>query len=271
MRFDTGQASGESRVAVTIDLDWACEPAVEDLLGWLSRRAIPATVFATHRSPTVESLMPQLEVGLHPFFDPTSSHGSTLADTIAYVLGLPHNLAAYRCHRFVDSNPIRAAMVEAGMTVCSNVCTDLEIIRPFRDRFGLLEVPIFMEDGGYLHSRRPLDSTVAIEATLAGAGLKLLALHPMHFAVNTPKFSYMEGIKRSRSREAWRALDGRDLKQLSWTGRGIRDLVIDVFEACMRLGVTFTTLGRVAAEVETRAPAVPTGLVAYDSTATSRA
>ena len=55
---------------VTLDLDWACEPAIEDTLDFLNRQNIRPTIFATHRSQRVESAMKEIEVGLHPFSIP---------------------------------------------------------------------------------------------------------------------------------------------------------------------------------------------------------
>jgi len=39
-----------SGIAVTVDLDWACEPAIEYTLGYLDKNKIPYTVFTTHNS-----------------------------------------------------------------------------------------------------------------------------------------------------------------------------------------------------------------------------
>lgn len=57
---------------VTVDLDWAPEPAIEETLDFLQKREIVPTVFVTHRSPRVEASLFEIEVGLHPFF--TQSH-----------------------------------------------------------------------------------------------------------------------------------------------------------------------------------------------------
>lgn len=159
---------------VTIDLDWACEPAIDYTLRVMEELQVPVTVFATHRSAAVESRAENLEVGLHPYFGGNdSSHGSTIQQVVEHVMGIPHNLKAFRCHRFAGSNETDTAMLDAGMTISSNVCTDLEMIPPFRNRSGLLEVPIFMEDGGYLHRghslRGPTNSGDEVGEELSGA------------------------------------------------------------------------------------------------------
>ena len=213
-------------IFVTLDLDWACEPAIEETLEFLQNMHISPTVFITHRSSAVEACMDRIEVGLHPYFDPHSSHGSTINQVVEHVMNLPHNLPAYRCHRFATCNASKQAMAEAGMLISSNVCTDLEIVPPFHDRFGLLEVPIFLEDGGYLWRKHPL----AITENLLKDGLKVILIHPMHFAINTPDFAYMYKIKQSMSRDQWNTMDKSILDQLRWKGRGIRNLLTELLQ-----------------------------------------
>ncbi|ROT47775.1 hypothetical protein EDM02_00595 [Candidatus Cardinium hertigii] len=64
-----------------------------------------------------------MDVGLHPYFGLHSSHGSTIEEGVKYVTALPHNLVAFRCHRFAICNASKQAMIEAGMVLSSNVCT----------------------------------------------------------------------------------------------------------------------------------------------------
>jgi len=215
-----------SSITITIDLDWACEPAIEETLDFLEEQGIVPTIFITHRSCRVENVLDRLEVGLHPFFDPTSSHGSTTEEVVKNIMELPHNIPAFRCHRFAISNEAKQAMAEAGMLFSSNVCTDLEVVPPFRERCGLLEVPIFLEDGGYLSQNHPLD----VHEKLLKKGNKVILIHPMHFAINTPHFDYMRKIKSSLSRTQWRNLTQNDLKKLKWQRRGIRDLLAQLIE-----------------------------------------
>jgi len=231
-----------SELIVTVDLDWACEPAIEETLDFLQSQKIKPTVFITHRSPSIEASMDKIEVGLHPYFSPESSHGSTINEVAKYIVDLPHNLAAFRCHRFAICNSSRQAMAEAGMRISSNVCTDLEIVAPFKDRFGLLEVPIFLEDGGYLWRKHPLTMTQELQDILLKQGAKVIIIHPMHFALNTPHFNYMYDVKQSVSRESWKSMTRNTLDKLRWRNRGIRDFLIELLQfSCPKisLGASF--------------------------------
>jgi len=228
-----------SELIVTIDLDWACEAAIEQTLDFLDTQNIKPTIFTTHDSQIVEKAIKNIEVGLHPYFSKDSSHGVTISEVVKYVIDLPHNLAAFRCHRFASCNTSKQAMAEAGMVLSSNVCTDLEVVAPFKDRFGFLEVPIFMEDGGYLWCNHPLEMTLELENKIRAKGNKVILIHPMHFALNTPNFTYMYDIKQSTSRNQWNKMTGKQLDQLRWQGRGIRDLIIDILKSSSK----FSSLG----------------------------
>ena len=215
---------------ITLDLDWACEASIEEALVFFKDRNIPPTLFSTHCSEVVETNISLLDVGLHPYFHPQSSHGSTIDEVVHHVMDLPHNLAAFRCHRFASCNSSRQAMQEAGMKISSNVCTDLQQVTPFRDRFGLLEVPIFLEDGGYLYRKHPMEIHPRLEESLMTKDPKVLLIHPMHLSLNTPEFGYMQKIKQSMNRTDWNTLTKKDLRKLRWKGRGIRDLLVDLLQ-----------------------------------------
>lgn len=232
-----------SELIITIDLDWACEAAIEETLAFFDQYSIKPTIFTTHNSSIVESVINDIEVGLHPYFANDSSHGTTIIEVVKHVMDLPHNIPAFRCHRFANCNLSNQAMLDAGMILSSNVCTDLEVVSPFKNRFDLLEVPIFMEDGGYLWRNHPLEITYELKSKIKKDSAKVILIHPMHFVLNTPNFKYMYDIKQSVSRNGWNNLTANQLKQISWQGRGIRNVIIDV----IKLGTKFSSLGTLLA------------------------
>jgi hypothetical protein len=221
---------------VTLDIDWASETAIEQTLDFLTDRKIKPAVFVTHRSHCVEALIEEIDVGLHPYFGQDSSHGSTISEVVKTVMDFPHNFPAFRCHRFAVCNSSRQAMSEAGMLISSNVCTDLSIVSPFRDRFGMLEVPIFMEDGGYLWQKHSFEIDDSLLALLMQDGVKVITIHPMHFALNTPHFDYMFKIKQSVSRDEWHTMSKATLKSLRWPGRGIADFLVELLQLPLPTG-----------------------------------
>lgn len=235
-----------SELIITIDLDWACEAAIEQTLDFFYKQGIKPTIFSTHNSGVIESVINDLEVGLHPYFAQNSSHGSTITEVVNHVMDLPHNIPAFRCHRFANCNLSNRAMADAGMKISSNVCTDLEIIPSFKNRFGLVEFPIFIEDGGYLWRNHPLEISGDLKNKIKNENAKTILIHPMHFAINTPNFKYMYDIKQSVSRSEWTNLTAEKLNQLSWKNIGIRDLMMDI----IKLGTKFSGLNELLASYQ---------------------
>ncbi len=219
-----------TKLLVTVDIDWACEAAIAQTLEFLLALDIKPTVFVTHHSPYIDSLMNQLDVGLHPYFNPQSSHGATIAEVATHIMSLPHNTPIFRFHRFAGCNASKKAMADAGMTISSNVCSDLEVVTPFRERSGLWEMPIFLEDGGYLWRQHPLEIFPELQQKVLGPGTKVIIIHPMHFVVNTPHFAFMYDIKQAHTREQWNCMNTAALNKLRWPGRGIRDLITDLIQ-----------------------------------------
>lgn len=217
-----------NKVIVTIDLDWASEAAIAQTLDYFAARGFPVTVFATHHSDEVVRRMDHLRVGLHPFFGVGSSHGRSIAEVVEHIMAVPHNLRAFRAHQFAVCNASLHAMFNAGMRVSSNVCADVQCIAPFMHRSGLMELPVFVEDGGYLWRNHPLQANERLTAPVSCP--KVLLIHPMHFVVNTPNFHFMREIKDSLDRDAWRCLDQHDIRKMAYTGRGIRDVMTELIE-----------------------------------------
>ncbi|MDX8431001.1 MAG: hypothetical protein SNF33_04260 [Candidatus Algichlamydia australiensis] len=219
-----------SEFIVTLDIDWASEVAIEMTLEFFKKAKICTTVFITHFSPYITANMKEFDVGLHPFFGENSSHGKTIDDVVAHITSLPHNIPAFRAHRFGVCNSSMQAMQEAGMLLSSNVCTDLVAIEPFTNRFGMTELPVFLEDGGYLWREHSLKVGPILKKKLISKGAKVLLIHPMHFVLNTPHFGFMQEIKKRLSRKAWKNLEEIDLKRLKYSGWGVRDFILELLQ-----------------------------------------
>lgn len=215
----------------TIDIDWASEAAIEETLLFFYNHNIKPTIFNTHHSRAIEKAITSVDIGLHPFFGHNSSHGRSINEVVKFIKDLPHNINAFRCHRFGACNESKQAMLKSGMEIISNVCTNLELLSPFRDRSGLIEYPIFLEDGAYLWHKYPLEITHELEKKLTHPTPKVIVVHPMHLVLNTPNFDYMVNIKNSSTRESWNTMNTRSLDGLRFKGRGVRDFIEDLIAA----------------------------------------
>jgi len=217
----------------TSDIDWASESIIEYSHNVLSGNDLKLTYFVTHSSPFLNDLNEQNKVRLliHPNFLPDSSHGNSFTEVIDYCLNLVPNADGFRSHRYFEVNDIMDDLEKRGFRFVSNHCTRCEThIKPLIHRSGLLSIPIFLEDGGYLLMDPDLNFNNLIPK-LSSPGLKVINFHPAHIAFNTPDFDYTRSIKDSMSRESWNNLDKSDLQNLENKQKlGIRTIIQQVID-----------------------------------------
>ena len=212
----------------TSDIDWASESIIEYSHNVLSGNDLKLTYFVTHSSPFLNDLNEQNKVRLliHPNFLPDSSHGNSFTEVIDYCLNLVPNADGFRSHRYFEVNDIMDDLEKRGFRFVSNHCSRCEThIKPLIHRSGLLSIPIFLEDGGYLLMDPDLNFNNLLPK-LDSPGLKVINFHPAHMAFNTPDFDYTRSIKDSMSRESWNNLDKSDLQNLENKQKlGIRTII----------------------------------------------
>ncbi len=221
----------EPVVCFTSDIDWASEYAIGKSLQYFHSAGIPLTAFLTHKS---ETLAKDLEAGnifagIHPNFFHGSSHGDSYDEVIDFCLGLLPNANCFRAHRYYEVNDTYAKLFDKGIRFCSNICTFLEDIPPFLHRSGMVQFPIFFEDGAYLLHNGSL-SFKDTAHKFCTKGLKIINIHPMHLMLNTPNFAYTRKIKDTVTKEEWNSFDENTIAQIRNTGTGISDYLDEMIE-----------------------------------------
>ena len=146
-------------------------------------------------------------------------------------MNLVPNADGFRSHRYVEVNDIMDHFAKRGFRFVSNHCTRCETnIKPLKHRSGLLSIPIFLEDGGYLIMDPTLNFDNLIPR-LESPGLKVINFHPAHMAFNTPNFAYTRSIKDSFSREIWGNLGLSQLQKLENREQlGVRKTIQQIIE-----------------------------------------
>jgi hypothetical protein len=187
--------------------------------------------FITHESPLIRKQHERghAEIGLHPNLIEGSSQGNDIVEIISYLENLYPDVKCFRNHRYFDSNDVNDYMFQRGYKYDSNVCTDLEIVKPFFHRSGLLRIPIFMEDGGYLLKKHKLNFE-SRHRIFFEKGLKVINVHPMHMALNSPSFAFARKLKDKLTRDEWNNLSEGEIENLSYKGLGIRTFIISLIE-----------------------------------------
>ena len=217
----------------TSDIDWSSESLIKYSHDILSGDDLKITYFITHSSPFLNELNASNKIDLliHPNFLPNSSHGDSFKEVIDYCMNLVPNADGFRSHRYFEVNDIMDDFAKRGFRFVSNHCTRCETnIKPLKHRSGLLSIPIFLEDGGYLIMDPTLNFDYLIPR-LKSPGLKVINFHPAHMAFNTPNFAYTRSIKDSFSREIWGNLGLSQLQKLENREQlGVRKTIQQIIE-----------------------------------------
>ena len=220
------------RFAFTIDLDWASDSVLEYSLSPILKRDIPLTIFSTHNSKWLlnqSANNPNIELEIHPNFCPNSSHGKSYTDVFNYCNQLKTEKIGFRCHKYFDVNEINEYYKSNGYKYSSNVCTDLQYVQPFFNRIGLLTIPLFMEDGGFLLQEHNL-SLETILNKLPSTGTLVFLFHPMHLAFNSNNFETMKILKNSISIQEYQNISLENIANKRNNSFGINTLLWELIE-----------------------------------------
>ena len=232
---------GDNYICFTADLDWAAEFAIEDLLRTFEINGIKPTVFVTHPSKVIDRYKDKIDIGIHPNFIQPSSQGQTQNEIVDYCRKLAPETKAFRSHKWYGDNDIYEKLWNSGFRYESNLCTNMDNTEPFIHRSGMVSFPVFMEDGAYIIKNRKLDFE-DVRDKFKRNGLKIVNIHPMHYALNTQYFFYTREIKDRLSREEWNNLQADDLRTLSYKGTGIRNFIEDLIRFSKNSAAKLITL-----------------------------
>jgi hypothetical protein len=234
----------------TSDVDWASEEVLNYSHKALSGESLGITYFNTHPSNFINSLSKSGEIRqlIHPNFLPNSSHGESFDEVMEYCDKLVPDADGFRTHRYFEVNDIMDEYARRGFKFFSNHCTRCEKnITPLHHRSGMVSIPIFFEDGGYLIMDPHLNTDI-LKGYLDTPGLKVINVHPAHMALNTPNFEFTREIKDSMSREVWNNLDQKALKNLSYSGFGIRNVLELIIEHVLKRNHKIKTITQISEE-----------------------
>ncbi len=231
----------EDCICFTTDLDWAPEKAIEQMLDFFKEYEICPTVFVTHESEIIKKNGRKINLGIHPNFVQPSSHGNSITNIIDYCQNLVPDTKVFRCHRWYASNDIYEELWKRGFRYESNICTNMDIVKPFIHRSQMLSFPVFFEDGAFIQHGYTMDYK-EIENKFRLSGIKVINIHPMHFVLNTPYFKYTREIKDRLSRDEWNKMTEETLNSLSFKGKGIREIIISIVEDAKNRNAKIVTL-----------------------------
>jgi hypothetical protein len=237
-------------ICVTVDVEWAHDEVLADLVRLLDEHAVRATFFCTH--PGIQVL--GHERALHPNFRRTGDAlrtlyrkaGSGLAaltdldvyrDVVQATKAFCPEATGVRAHSLHYDTQLVAIYESEGIEYDSSYCMPLvDNIRPFWKERGVLEIPIYYMDHVDLMERGSEFDVSRL--CLNRPGLKVLDFHPNMVYTNAPTCDFYEDTKTFYGQP-------ERLRAVRHTGRGVRSLFVDLLDCIARRRMAAATLGEV--------------------------
>jgi len=222
----------QGKSVLSFDLDWAIDQILEDTLTLIQKAEVKATMFVTHQTPLINKMResPYISMGLHPNFNPlfrgqlsSSSPDSIMSDLKEIV----PEAKVLRSHSMSHSGLWLNAYKELGITHLSQYYMGgVKSIQPVRHINGLVEVPVYFADDGYLfvedHKEWGNPSVKEI-TSISAKSVKVFNFHPIHIALNSSSYAIYESTKSSH--REWDSIAG--IRSSSF---GVRDLLLRIIQ-----------------------------------------
>ena len=160
-----------------------------------------------------------------------SSHGNSFEDVIDACLKFAPETKFYRSHRGFNSTDTNHLLKNKyQFKVSSNIVTVLQQhLQPLFHESGLLEFPIFFEDGTQLYNQMELRIEKYLK-NFTSPGIKIISFHPMNFVINPPTLQYMRNIKDTLSRENYNNLSNEKIDHYKNRLKGIKDICVEILK-----------------------------------------
>jgi hypothetical protein len=197
--------TGESKLhaAITFDVDWAPDWAIERCIEMCRSYSVPATFFVTHPSPALQAIAsdPLFELGIHPNFLPNSSHGSGMKEVLDHCLELVPFARSMRTHALVQSSLLFMVICDDYPSIETDVSLFLpnhrslqptELYLGYKGR-RLVRLPYFWEDD--VCAEWPHWSWESLAP--ASDGLRIFDFHPAYIALNTARMQGYRELKQA--------------------------------------------------------------------------
>lgn len=187
----------KGKAILTFDIDWASDEQINFVLDLLEPTGKKACFFVTHDTPVLERIRANknFEFGLHPNFNPLilgESIEKKAVDIVNDLKKIVPEANVLRSHSMTTSGRWLGMYKSAGMKLLSNyLMYGIEDIKPFRQINGLVEIPVYFADDGfvYLNDTKEIANPDLGNVYNRGEGIKIFNFHPVHIFINSISFA----------------------------------------------------------------------------------
>lgn len=189
--------------AITIDVDWAPDFAIDWAAERLVANSVPATWFVTHESEAIDRLRrrPDLfELGIHPNFSPGSTHGAGSSEVLRHCLAIVPDARIVRTHQLVQSTPLLTEIIGTTPIIadCSLYLPHATAAEPtvmWYEKRPLVRIPYIWEDDFEVERPRPIWRLRG----MVEPRLRIFAFHPIHLFLNSTSMDAYRRLKAQAS------------------------------------------------------------------------
>lgn len=186
----------KTKVAVTIDTDWASDEVMEYAIDLLLKYKVKTTWFITNDSNATRKLFDNrdiFEVGIHPNFLFNSTQGSSVEEIMFNLLSIHPQAKIMRTHSLYQSTP----MFETVLNKFPGIKIDVSLFLPYEkhisshryytvsgyNRAYIVRIPYIWEDDYEMYLPKP--NFKFDMGRFSGNGIKIFDFHPIHIALNS--------------------------------------------------------------------------------------
>ncbi len=204
---------------ITIDVDWASNELIHDVVNLLNERKLQSTFFITNQINF--SSLNNHELAIHPNFEIIGDEENTLKNIINL---LPQNKTkGCRSHKLFNSSTIFQLYKKFGIEYDSNYyIPSSKYSEPFLiDWADILEIPFFFADDAYYETK---NNFVLSDIDIKDNGIKVFLFHPFHIFMNTYNVN-----DYNKHKNFYHDLDYLE-KNKNTQKNGIRDMFISLLD-----------------------------------------
>lgn len=223
---------GFADAALTCDIDWAPEYAIEHVANKAAEFGLALTLFSTHESDFCKSPPEHCEIGLHP--DYTRPERTPFDEVLPRLKALYPDAVGMRAHTNLFGQRTAEAAAACGLEYdISYLLWNKPFCQVFRDYSGIARFTYHWEDGTHWYMNRPLNWD-GIE--MDSPGLKIFNIHPISIYLNSPTAPHCRAVQ-TRYRDLASAPKSEVDALVNRDERGIGDLWLDLLRELAERGV----------------------------------
>ncbi len=218
------------RYALTFDIDWAPDCAIEACLSALSTYNVKATFFTTHHTDLNQEIVRQgHELGIHPNFLPHSSQGNNVREIIDSCLAYAPNAWCMRTHALVQSSPLlheifsHTPQLTLDVSLFMHKAKHVQKSKWAFDGVSCDRLLYNWEDDAEFESGDFSDT-----AQKFFGDLTVFNFHPLHVFLNAPDGSKYKQLKKVLRGRALNELKEKELLEFQSHGAGAKSFLLGV-------------------------------------------